>query len=757
MWIKWFPWKFVLKRTARSEGFLDPVMLLSRMSQFAQPAEVLAPLELLRAGAVMHARGLINSQVIQHNLDWVWPLWAQLQFDPQDPSFIPRAFSITQINLTHRNWTAVGVPGFAQSPVVDPRGLVMPFYDSWSIDFWIAGSDGKLLIPSRISQAQQKVHCCQGEYKIETLLEQDGMKLCTCVEMVLKNGIPVCRIDARGYSAQGGALVVALRPYNPEGIAFIHQVKSMSSLKGWVVDKDKRIFLDHKPDLHRFSVYRDGDVFHWLNASAPEQRRGVVCDVGMATAMVSYRMDKKRVKRAGVDIPLVHSSELKGNIFPLRVEKESRWQQSLKDCAKIAFNINRYGELYELAVRTLLIHTPGTCYAGPYTYKRFWFRDTAFIINALLCSGMIKRTRSIIEGFFEHQTASGYFLSQDGEWDSNGQALWAMERYCALSAHSVSQSWKDPIIKGCNWIMQKRRKHPPSSPFAGLMPPGFSAEHLGLNDHYYWDNFWSIAGLRAGATLLRSLGESDLANGLEVEREDYLRAVETSLKNSAGALRGQAMAASPNRRLDSGAVGSLAAGYPLEIWGPRDQRLLLTARYLFENCLVDNAFYHDISHSGINPYLSLHIAQVLMRGGDTDFSKIMEAVASLASPTGQWPEAIHPQTKAGCMGDGQHTWAAAEWVVMVRNCFVREQGEALLIGGGILPSSLHKGAQISFGPAPTLFGPCQVSVVKEDRGRIRVSWSGQWNQDKEPPVRVVMPAMAEKWAKRGEVSVVLGE
>ena len=137
MWLKWFPWKFMLKRVALAKGFVDPIMLLARFNRFAQPSEVWAPVELMRAGAVLHARGLINSQVIQHNLDWVWPYWVERQFDPLDLSFIPRAFSLTHINLTHRNWTAVGIPGFSELPLVDPRGLVMPFFDSWSIDSWV--------------------------------------------------------------------------------------------------------------------------------------------------------------------------------------------------------------------------------------------------------------------------------------------------------------------------------------------------------------------------------------------------------------------------------------------------------------------------------------------------------------------------------------------------------------------------------------------------------------------------------------------
>jgi len=104
---KWMPWRLIVKRLARHHGFLDPLTLYARLQQFSQPSEVAEPIELLRAGAVFHARGLINSRVLQHNLDWVWPYWVERQFDPADVSFLPRAFSLTHVNLTHRNWSAV--------------------------------------------------------------------------------------------------------------------------------------------------------------------------------------------------------------------------------------------------------------------------------------------------------------------------------------------------------------------------------------------------------------------------------------------------------------------------------------------------------------------------------------------------------------------------------------------------------------------------------------------------------------------------
>ena len=156
-----------------------------------------------------------------------------------------------------------------------------------------------------------------------------------------------------------------------------------------------------------------------------------------------------------------------------------------------------------------------------------------------------------------------------------------------------------------------------------------------------------------------------------------------------------------------------------------------------KNCLVHGGFFHDMTHSGINPYLTLHLAQVLLRVGDPRYFELMTAVANLATSTGQWPEAIHPRTGGGCMGDGQHVWAAAEWVLMIRNCFVREEGNRLILCSGIPRVWLDKNQTIAFGPAPTSFGDIQISIKPQGKNII-IQWRGVWLA-KEPPIDVQLP------------------
>ena len=239
-WMKWLPWRFVVRHVARRQGFLDPIALLSRLHGFAQPSEVGEPIELLRAGVVFHARGLINSRVIQHNLDWVWPYWIERQFDPSDVSFVPRAFSITHINLTHRNWTAVGYPDCQELPIVDPRGLLTPVLDGWSLDGWLMAEDGRCLLPSRAAECRQ-VQDTDSGVRITTETEMAGLALTSSAWVQLESGVPVCKLRLQARTDAGAWLVLALRPANPEGISFIHQVSLSPARDAWTVDGTQRV------------------------------------------------------------------------------------------------------------------------------------------------------------------------------------------------------------------------------------------------------------------------------------------------------------------------------------------------------------------------------------------------------------------------------------------------------------------------------------------------------------------------------------
>ncbi len=725
---RWFPWKRLISSLARSRGFIDPISLLSRLEGFGQPLEIREPLELLRAGMVFHARGLLNTGAIQHNLDWVWPYWVERQYNPQDDAFIPRAFSITHINLTNRNWTAVGIPGVDELPIVDPRGLVTPFWDSWSIDAWIVTKQGEALYPSKLPEVTQYMDM-DGPVAVVTVANQKQLQLISRVTAQLQEDeSPACFIDLSVICPHSGWLVVALRPYNPEGVSFINDISLLPEKDGWMVDKHRKVTFSRNPDLTSFSYYRQGDVKNCL-FTAPDLQN-IECRVGMASAAALFRVTGGN-STVRVSIPLADDNKSHA------AQSSTGWSEELSEAAKLDVPEPLFQYLYDAALRSLILHSPAEIYPGPFTYKRFWFRDAVFALHAMMAAGLISRVGRLLDSFPDRQSVTGFFHSQEGEWDSNGEVLWMFLLYCKLSGEAPRMQWSKSIHRGAEWIIRKRLPADTDTPFSGLLPAGFSAEHLGPNDYYYWDDFWGVAGLQAAADWFMLLGESNHAERYRREADQFFDCIQKSLAGVDQRLNQQGMPASPFRRMDPGAIGSLVAGYPLQLFAAHDQRLLSTVDFLLENCRVQGGFFQDVIHSGINAYLTLHMAQVLLRAGDIRGLMLFRTVAELASPTGQWPEAIHPRTLGGCMGDGHHVWASAEWVVMQRNCFVREEGESLFLGAGIFPEWLTQPKPLSFGPTPTPFGKVTVQITPEDDCVI-VAWQGDWRSEP-PKICVCLP------------------
>jgi hypothetical protein len=666
------PWKFIVRRVARAHGFLDPIALLARLRRFGQPSEVHEPIELLRAGVVLHARGLLNSRVLQHNLDWVWPYWVERQFDPKDDAFIPRAFSLTIINLTHRNWTAIGLPDCPELPIVDPSGLLTPFFDGWSLDGWILTEDGRFLLPSHSASSVQRINLGES-LAVKTETHQDNLSLITHAEVQLKDETPTCRMRLNACADTKAWAIVALRPYNPEGVSFIHKIALSPDRMTWAINGRSAVEFSAPVDRHHVSRYRTGDVYsHLRDLTEKNQIKG---EAGMATAAALFNLEPDKPRDIVVSVPLEIDRS------PTHLANSS-WHEIMRNRCELHIPDEDFQFLYDVALRTLVLNSPGDVYPGPFTYKRFWFRDAAFIIYALLCAGFIDRAERALDRFPARQNAFGFFHSQDGEWDSNGEALWIIYRFCRLTGRPPKDNWWKSILRGARWISKKRLPDDHNSPHSGLLPAGFSAEHLGPNDYYYWDDFWGISGLRAAAGLAGSMGHNKDREEFLDEATAFSAAVDRSLNKASRRLGRPAMPASPYRRLDSGAIGSLAAGYPLR----------------------------------------------LLRAGNPRYFDLMTSVAKFASPTGQWPEAIHPHTRGGCMGDGQHVWAAAEWVLMIRNCFVREEGNRLILASGIPQRWLSGRSTLSFGPAPTSFGTLSLSI-KPEKHSIIISWQGVWHAE----------------------------
>lgn len=730
--------------------------------RFNRPSEVTVPNELIPAGVLMQLRGLCNLHALSINSDWVWPYWIEQQFNPKSPSFIPRAMNLTYINLTHRNWTAVGVLGGTREAVADPRGAVMAWPHGWSLDTWLHTSSG-FHFPSRLPDSRVRQHLRENLPFVITGFTADELRVELETWAFRQDEWDFVVHEARVHNPTPAPvqaeLIFAIRPCNPEGLSLIGNL-AYNTYGFWVIDSDLAVFLPEKPDRSVTSNHRLGDVS--MQVFSPRGDTGTHCDVGLASGASAYLLDIPPggtvLRHAVIPVDPLNPrffSFNRYNVNALQAAKETaldEWRDKVFDGVTIELPDWRYQSCFEANKAFLLLLNDGhQITAGPLTYHRHWFRDAAYLLNALDKMGYAAEASKILRFYPLKQWKNGYFCSQKGEWDSNGQAIWAMaEHYRLTGDEQFLRELYPAIRRGVLWIEKKRHdvsfsRHKPE----GLLPAGFSAEHLGPNDYYYWDNFWSLRAVRDAMQAAEALQNFADLRMFEAIHKAYLWDLQEAMNWDLERSEMHVLPAAPRRRPDSGMIGNVAAAYPLELFDIEETGWLRkTVDFIRGHLFHEEGFYQQMIHSGVNSYLTMEMAECLLFMGDIGGYKLIDYMLKLATPTWCWPEAIHPRTFGGCMGDGHHGWAAAEWLLLMRNLVIHEHGDVLQVTR-LLPSEwCRPGQRIAIRKAPTFFGVVS-AIVEFSKGQETLLLKAQWRT---PPreIRWYLPAEGRRVVEPAE-------
>jgi hypothetical protein len=764
----------------------DVVRHLSTFQRLGETVEVELPSELMPIGARTVFRALRTRAAAQVSPDWVWPHWLERQLDPLSPAFVPRGHLPFLTNLTQRNWTAVGNLDSPWEAIVDPRGLVTPWYDGWSLDWWV-GADDRWHVPAREAGVRQRL--VGGAPVVETAMRipsGDAVQRVYAMRRTSADGgdgavgggeLVVVEIENR--SKAPVALALAVRPYNPEGLAVIERIDVHDDTTV-TVDGRVALLLPRPPSRTAASTFHAGDsASAVLAGEAGSTWDGPVrCQAGMAQAAFVYPLAHGATLRVAVPLVAESRSRRRGvarrraaqtPAFPAAVPASDHvangWAAQSRRGLRLDLPDARLAEAVEANRRfLLLLHDPGEITPGPATYHRFWFRDAAYLLGALDAYGLHDEAADVLASYPGRQRSDGFFYSQRHEWDANGAALWALAQHWRLTRDaSLVEGMVGSIAKGVHWIERKRRggrrgrsgrgarRSDPA--LAGLLPAGISAEHFGPFDYFYWDDFWAVAGMRAGADMLAGVDQPEAAADARRFADAMWADVERSLGLTAERLGTLAIPAGPRRRLDPGAIGSLVACAPLGLLPADDPRVAATAEAIRDRFTLEDgrAFFQGISHTGLGTYLTLQLAGVELRAGDPQCLDRLAWMLDVATPTWTWPEAVHPRLRGGCMGDGHHGWAAAELLLFVRDLLVRELGD----GGGLALASVVPESWLGQGwevhDAPTALGRLSYAV----------RWHGErpallWELEPHPgvgPVRLTAPGLDAGWSTtdaRGE-------
>ena len=623
---------------------------------------------------------------------WVWPWWLERQGDPASTAFVAAAADGGVTNLTGRSWTAVGTIASPRRAIVDPRGLVSPWPLAWSLDWWVEAG-GTWQFPSRTASVRQGL--VGTSPVVETFLRTPGGDVVARAYAVVAGDDErddVVVVDVENRSSAPVAVAFVVRPYHPEGVAWISRIDVVGTTV--CVDGAPAVLLPRPPARAVGATLNEGDLAVRL-ADEPSVLRAVACPDGFAQAAFVYPV----LARSSVAVGLPAAADRSGSEPPGiegRVAAAPRlpeprpsppavaraWDAQVRRGLQLVLPPGRFSDVYEANRKGLLLSFGGgNVTAGPRPGRATPVADAAAILAAFERSGFHDEAAEVLLS----DVGDRWLAAEAAEKAPAGEAAvgaallvalgdhWRLTRDGTLASATASRVSTAARVVERAWRGRLEGRAARSS---GSRPPELSA-------------LWRAErAMVAAAVVLGAVGE-------------------TAAATRAGATA--AWLAAAGRRIATDGAG----------WAGSDPRAVLgvcrpagplaadepgLAQRLGQLRVVGAAV---AGPCGLETATTARLARVEVARADRRAWDRLSWLVEAASDTLAWPESLHPTSGRGSGGDGHSFRAAAEFVTAGRELLVTDEpaagGTASVALLSVLPEEWY-GQGIEVHAAPTEAG-----------------------------------------------------
>jgi hypothetical protein len=364
---------------------------------------------------------------------------------------------------------------------------------------------------------------------------------------------------------------------------------------------------------------------------------------------------------------------------------------------------------------------------SPFQYRDTWLRDAARQASALAQWGLLGTARELAADLLRFQGNDGAVLSQPGQPDGTGQAMWALDEvYGRDAGTAVPESLALAAARAWRWCEARRalvRERAPG--FADLMPPADPRDNELAAGYLFGTDAWTLAGFRAGAALLARAGRPSTADSMRRAADAYAAGLEARAAREGGVPPrwsgpardwGNFTALFPTRALPAAAVARARLLAAIDHAGP------------------GAGLAHYGTRDTLHLYLGADLAlDALLLGRPELWRGSLASMLAARTGTGGLPEMYCVSTRAFGWNLPPHATSAAALLVQVRQGLVFDAfGDTLRLTLGTLPAWWEHGSRLE--RAPTRWGPLDLDFRRTGD---RVSW--RWTAVPVPTVLALPP------------------
>ena len=344
-------------------------------------------------------------------------------------------------------------------------------------------------------------------------------------------------------------------------------------------------------------------------------------------------------------------------------------------------------------------------------YHAFWLRDGSYMTRAYDLTGHAHRAAQCLRFFLRIQKPDGNFISQSGQHDGWGEALWAIGQHYQLTGDLAFARKVFPNVRRAVVWLEAARKRDPLHVLPGGNP--HDDEFPNTWAHITGDNFYALDGLHEAIILADALGHQHLAAAWQKQYGNYHHVLFHILRNI-GRHDGDYMP--PGLDVKGGHDwANLLALYPHELLPPMAPLVTGTLRESLRHYGEGLATYAGQLHQ----YLTMNNTETwIIRGQQRHALRELYAVLVHTSATqAGWELASPPWTKRDFGNDlAPHGWFAADYIAVVRNMLLRSHDNTLNIFSVLSPIWTRPGEILSLRQAPTRFGVVSLWAIFTKKG-----------------------------------------
>ncbi len=673
-------------------------------------------------------------------------------------------------------WTVVGAPADDQEALISEDGAAEVDKEAFSIEPFLY-VDGRLLTWADATVTQQ---LAAGHAPVPTVTRaHDGVNLSMTAAADgnpdAASLLLLYTVSNTSPKPVNGTLFLAIRPLqvNPPyqflnavgGVARIDHITLRESQRLVEVD-DRQIALGQAPDAFGSASFDEGDITSFMSQGQVPRHRSVSDLQHAASAAMGYQFSldpdqsrswalcvpfsQDRDDEAEIARPLLIAADPVGYVHKRQQAVANDWIRAtstfdlvLPDEAATITNTIRSTLAYILINRDGAAIQPGSR-----SYERSWIRDGSLTAAALLRFGLEREAREFVDWYAPYQFDSGKVpcvVDRRGpdpvpENDSHGQFIMAVMNVFrftgdqaflrthwprvekavayieALRAQRMTTEYADPRTSAT--------RQEPNKPavslhaFHGLMPESISHEGYSAKPmHSYWDDFFTLRGLKDAAEMARLLGRDAETQRYRALADEFARTLYASI---ALAMRSHRIDYIPGcvELGDFDATSTTIALWPCGELGRLPRPALDRTFDLYWERFLRRRDDPSYAWTDYTPYELRCVGSLALLG---QVDRAHEALAFFMDdrrPVGwnQWPEVVYRTRRAPrFVGDLPHTWCGSDFLNSVRLMFLweRESDHALVLLAGA-PASWISTQPVGFRNMPTYGGRVSCTIARTE-------------------------------------------